>query len=705
MAEYFVILDQNNNLIINPSVRHKIVKCSYPIFLVCDGTTRFGKSTTLNQIIRGYNATPRGFTYDKPFKRGGDTNSITKGVDIWGPIKLSELLKKNGIDPPNSNVDPDVFLVDTEGFDSQNGSSDSFPAVFAIQQISTLCVTFSKGDPNVKTLNSLKRTAKFKECLKKIGGGPQTKSLLFVTNASLESNKEYSNDLSEEEYNKQYTLDLNKIRSSRAAELKQNLNKSIESDLIISGPYPSDPRARTQQENPNLIVYWDSLKDILIKFKEVSQTKFSGKQICDTIDLYLEIFKGAKITEDMTDINDIIEKIFKTKLEEEIKEIEKDFENYVNNKENHSESLNVYSKDKIKCKEHIEKIINEKYRQYQKGKISKLQYPYAAFSKQIYETIVQSYNSLIDQHSQTIKDNSTNLIKQYTTNLNGELEAIQTNTNNFLSQTNNGTDEGKIKEYIENSLKEKAKYEKHISDYQTIVEGKAKAIIDIIEKNNNSIINQFIDFIVKDENIHLYTQKYQEQKIEKPYYLFEDLESQLRDDKFNEVLEIFYKEHQEYSQIKNLQNDKSHQIAISTRIQNFKDAIFNQIIQDNKDIPKFEDLLHDVEKSINEELNNNRDKSLEYFFDLYKDEFAKYHLSDKRIEKLRNIIENTHKLWLENHPKPKPNPGFWESVAIGFGKFGAKVNAVVTAPIVGPAMLVTGNGDKYASAMNDILNL
>ena len=151
--------------------------------------------------------------------------------------------------------------------------------------------------------------------------------------------------------------------------------------------------------------------------------------------------------------------------------------------------------------------------------------------------------------------------------------------------------------------------------------------------------------------------------------------------------------------------------AVRLAVDERPDQIFHQIL-DREDAGRIPILAmtanafsEDVEKSINEELNNNRDKSLEYFFDLYKDEFAKYHLSDKRIEKLRNIIENTHKLWLENHPKPKPNPGFWESVAIGFCKFGAKVNAVVTAPIVGPAMLLTGNGDEYASAMNDILNL
>ena len=114
MTQPFVVTE-DNKLVINPSVRQKIENCSHPIFLVLDGTTRLGKSTTLNQLIYGYNKTPRKFTIEQPFKRGGNTRSITQGCDIYGPMDVPDFFQRNSIEPP-ANCDAQVFLVDTEGF-------------------------------------------------------------------------------------------------------------------------------------------------------------------------------------------------------------------------------------------------------------------------------------------------------------------------------------------------------------------------------------------------------------------------------------------------------------------------------------------------------------------------------------------------------------------------------------------------------------
>ena len=60
------------------------------------GKTRLDKSTTLNQLIKG-NLGSRKFRNTKPFESNDTLNSITKGCNIFGPIKASELIKKNSL--------------------------------------------------------------------------------------------------------------------------------------------------------------------------------------------------------------------------------------------------------------------------------------------------------------------------------------------------------------------------------------------------------------------------------------------------------------------------------------------------------------------------------------------------------------------------------------------------------------------------------
>ena len=86
-----------------------------------------------------------------PIKRGG----ITQGSDIYGPIDVTDFFQRNGIDlPPNCNAQ--VFLVDTEGYNSLDGSPTN-KAIFAIQQISTLLVSFIRENPTFDTFKSIQK--------------------------------------------------------------------------------------------------------------------------------------------------------------------------------------------------------------------------------------------------------------------------------------------------------------------------------------------------------------------------------------------------------------------------------------------------------------------------------------------------------------------------------------------------------------------
>ena len=130
---------------LNPEAMELINASKNPHFLVFTGNTRNGKSTTLNQLIRGHSEK---LTYiaKTPFKRRGGQESITRGCDLYGPIKLRDFLDKNDIHDPCE--DADIFLVDTEGFQSLTGTTRSLiPAVFTMQQVATSCVFFIQKHP------------------------------------------------------------------------------------------------------------------------------------------------------------------------------------------------------------------------------------------------------------------------------------------------------------------------------------------------------------------------------------------------------------------------------------------------------------------------------------------------------------------------------------------------------------------------------
>ena len=97
-----------------------------PKFISFYGSTRGGKSTTLNQIISS-NTTSWSYIRKEPFKTGNTVASITSGCDIYGPVKFSELKSKHHISDKSDEIkeDFDIFFCDTEGIDSLNNFNKS----------------------------------------------------------------------------------------------------------------------------------------------------------------------------------------------------------------------------------------------------------------------------------------------------------------------------------------------------------------------------------------------------------------------------------------------------------------------------------------------------------------------------------------------------------------------------------------------------
>ena len=109
----FIVENKEHKLELNKEVLDIIENSVNPQFLLFYGETRLGKSTTLNQLIKG-NLDSRKLRNSKPFKSIDSLEGVTKGCDIYGPIKASELVKRHNMNK-NIKKDYDVFFCDTEG--------------------------------------------------------------------------------------------------------------------------------------------------------------------------------------------------------------------------------------------------------------------------------------------------------------------------------------------------------------------------------------------------------------------------------------------------------------------------------------------------------------------------------------------------------------------------------------------------------------
>ena len=143
-----------NDCCLNPDAVSLISQSNHPQFLVLTGKARAGKSTTLNQFANGCR-NQMSYRFESPFRRGNRSavnthDPITEGADIYGPIKMSDLLDNCCVNAEEI-ADCDVFLVDTEGLYSCEGTTQLISAVFAANQISTLCVHFgSYSSPDIE---------------------------------------------------------------------------------------------------------------------------------------------------------------------------------------------------------------------------------------------------------------------------------------------------------------------------------------------------------------------------------------------------------------------------------------------------------------------------------------------------------------------------------------------------------------------------
>jgi flagellar biosynthesis GTPase FlhF len=134
------IIEKDGKLMLNEEVMTLIKYAVEPRFILFYGKTRLGKSTTLNQLIRGNKETWK-YHNKSPFNSCDSLQSVTKGCDIFGPIKITELMKRHNLKTSKIKNDFDVFFCDTEGISSLDGiQKSSISGILTLLQICTISV-------------------------------------------------------------------------------------------------------------------------------------------------------------------------------------------------------------------------------------------------------------------------------------------------------------------------------------------------------------------------------------------------------------------------------------------------------------------------------------------------------------------------------------------------------------------------------------
>ena len=333
-SQYFIdFLNNNNNFNdgINQDFFNKIKQSHNPHIIIIYGNPRIGKSTFLNQLLKGFNEKynypdNEYFNLSGPFKVGPNQSEyITKGCNIYGSIKLSELLKKNCLNNLNinENEDADLFIVDSEGIGSlDNNSSGFISGILTLLQVSTIKIYYTDGVIS----GNLRETEKLINISQIIQDNNDFSQQTFM----VIRNTNIDNRLNEKN---QILNALEKNRSEIQNQLKRNLNDRTISDKIHLFCLPNFISARSDPENEK--AYKQSMKNITEVMANTILIKNSNSNnLINEINSFKEIFSKITSLNQLNNLREACQKIFEKKAEEYLRKIENIINTSINNMDN-----------------------------------------------------------------------------------------------------------------------------------------------------------------------------------------------------------------------------------------------------------------------------------------------------------------------------------------------------------------------------------
>ena len=518
------IIQKNGNLELNEEVLTIIEKSENPRLLLFYGETRMGKSTTLNQIIRG-NIDTWKYINKEPFKVQTSNSSLTKGCDIFGPIKCSEIKRRHNLNT-KLEKDFDIFFCDTEGLYSLQGQSKNFiPGILTLLQVSTLSVIMTNQVVNENTASQLTAEIQFSKILQKVNKDlPSPLVSIFISGFLVDVLGKQDFDKITDEYSEEcqrvsdYIYD--NIRNNYP-NLKFERNKYYK--VIPGGPYRNNDDSEPDHEDINARLYWKYINEIpnqlIIQANKNKEKNYTGKKLISLIRIVFEFFKDFTELPKDKDIKGALIKYLKdsfNKFSQEQfglinEEIKKDLKN---NYDKYYTMLIDNNSAKEKLNECIEK---EKYDIYS-----------ALIPEEINNFMENAYlkliNSIVAEFEEEFKIKSKiitseNYIIEHTQNIIKEIQKANFQEDINMETVNNYIH---IWNIVENENKGLFKYFKE----------KKANILENLKKNFNNIIEKYIKNLISKKIIWK--------------NFFEERKADIREEINNQYTELFRKvQHQE----------------------------------------------------------------------------------------------------------------------------------------------------------------
>ena len=600
------IIEKQGKLELNEKVLKIIEKSNNPRLLLFYGATRQGKSTTLNQIIRG-NIDTWKYLNKTPFASRTSQQSLTVGCDIFGPIKCSEIKRRHNLNMKLNN-DFDVFFCDTEGLFSLNGQSKVLiPGILTLLQVCTLSVIMINTVPDVNTISQISSEIQFSKILQQINKDLQSPLVtIYISGYQVDIIKydDFDTCLEIYETEKEQTVDL--ILENISEKYKNLKLTKKDFKVIPGGPYEHncDKEPNHNELKPRL--YWHSINEIAKQFIiHTNKTpNYTVNKLISLIRFVFDIFKNFNDLPENIDLKEVlivyITKSFQDFSDKEYQKINADIKkNLKNNYNKYYQMLvdNNAAKDKLsQCieKDKIEiykNFIPEKINNFMENAILKLrksiETQFEEEFKNINKLIIS--NDYINKHIKSILEEIKNA--NFKEDINMEKVKNYTKIWNKIEQENEGLFKY-FKEKKSNSLENLKKnfnntIEKTVNDsisqkkvWKTFFEEKKREFKDEINKQYSELFKKVqyqeeFNKLIKENN------KLSEELIKK---YNEQYFKNLGDQKKNEIIkwvkqtcEIEYNKLKEENskkpkwenKIKNLNN------AISDKIKYYMQNIFS----------------------------------------------------------------------------------------------------------------------------------
>ena len=326
-SQYIDFLNNNNNFNegINQDFINKIRQSHNPHIIIIYGNPRIGKSTLLNQLLRGFKDNyeyqdNEYFNLDKPFKIGPNQSEyITKGCNIIGSIKLSKLLKKNCCSNLNIYEDADLFIADSEGLGALNKNTSGFiSGILTLLQVSTIKIFYTDGIIT-GNLRDAEKLINISEIIRENNNFSQ-QIFMVIRNTGIDDFNEKNKILNA----------LKKNRYKIQDQLKRDLNDRVISDKIKLFCLPNFTLAKHNIEYEK--AYKESMKNLTKAIAETIQIKNSNSNSLITdINFFKGIFSEITNLNQLDNLREACQKLFEREAEKYLGKIENIINTSINN--------------------------------------------------------------------------------------------------------------------------------------------------------------------------------------------------------------------------------------------------------------------------------------------------------------------------------------------------------------------------------------